>query len=84
MLFSEINNQLLCGELQRVNVEFRNVGRVGLKNLYVGLSHPQYISVSTDNKSKPFASLLESKYLKPPVVQGILSFFLIFLNYIIL
>lgn len=71
----------MCGELQRVNVEFRNVGRVGLKNLYVGLSHPQYISVSIDNNSKPFASLLESKYLKPPVVQGIFFFFCLFIDH---
>ncbi|XP_077295309.1 trafficking protein particle complex subunit 8 homolog l(3)76BDm [Arctopsyche grandis] len=67
--FSEICDQLLCGELQRMSVEFKNIGRVGLKNLFVGLSHPQYLSLSVDNSVKPFAALIESKYTKPLVIQ---------------
>lgn len=68
--FSEISDQLLCGELQRMSVEFKNIGRVGLKNLFVGLSHPQYLSLSVENNVKPFAALIESKYTKPLVIQG--------------
>ncbi|XP_013175761.1 PREDICTED: trafficking protein particle complex subunit 8 [Papilio xuthus] len=69
MTFSEINPEVISGELRTIDVEFRNVGPVEMKNLYVAVSHPDCLSLVTDEPSDDFSVLYEEKYQQPPVYQ---------------
>ncbi|KPJ16736.1 hypothetical protein RR48_10335 [Papilio machaon] len=69
MTFSEISPDVISGELRTIDVEFRNVGPVEMKNLYVAVSHPDCLSLVTEEPSDDFSILYEEKYQEPPVYQ---------------
>lgn len=74
MTFSEISPEVISGELIAIDVEFRNVGPVEMRNLYVAVSHPDCLSLVTDDCGRDFDILYEEKYQLPPVYQGLLHF----------
>ncbi|GBP45707.1 Trafficking protein particle complex subunit 8, partial [Eumeta japonica] len=67
MTFSELNNNLLNGEIQKVDVEFRNVGPMEMKNLYIAVSHPECLCLATSEMdTEEFNDLYEIKYKPSP------------------
>ncbi|XP_068626862.1 trafficking protein particle complex subunit 8 [Battus philenor] len=66
MTFSETSPEVLSGEMRTIDVEFRNVGPVEMKNLYLAVSHPDCISIGTDEQVDDFKLLYEEKYKQQP------------------
>ncbi|XP_072943715.1 trafficking protein particle complex subunit 8 [Epargyreus clarus] len=63
MTFSETNTNVISGELRTVDVEFRNVGPVALKNLHLAVSHPECMCiVNPEEKEENFKILYDEKY----------------------
>lgn len=71
MTLSEVSNDVISGEILTVDLDFRNVGPVPMKNLYIAVSHPDCMSVVSAIDSKDdFKVLYEEKYLEPPDYSG--------------
>lgn len=71
MTLSEFSPSVISGEILTVDLEFRNVGPVEMKNLYVAVSHPDCMSiVSSDECTDDFKVLYEDKYQEPPNFSG--------------
>ncbi|CAH2102558.1 unnamed protein product [Euphydryas editha] len=71
MTLSELSANVISGEILTVDLEFKNVGPVELKNLYVAVSHPDCMSiVSSDECVDDFKVLYEEKYQEPPNFSG--------------
>ncbi|XP_046960546.1 trafficking protein particle complex subunit 8 [Vanessa cardui] len=67
MTLSECNPDVISGEIITVDLEFRNVGPVEMKNLYVAVSHPDCMSIlNSDADEDNFKALYEEKYREPP------------------
>ncbi|XP_063990876.1 trafficking protein particle complex subunit 8 [Diachasmimorpha longicaudata] len=41
--FSKISPEMLCGEMQRIDVTFKNIGNAGLTNIFVGSTNPELV-----------------------------------------
>ncbi|CAG4978822.1 unnamed protein product [Parnassius apollo] len=66
MTFSETSPEAISGEIRIIDVEFRNVGPVEMKNLYLAVSHPDCVRLDIDEHSDDFKLLYDEKYRKPP------------------
>ncbi|XP_069359904.1 trafficking protein particle complex subunit 8 [Maniola hyperantus] len=67
MTVSETGADVISGEILHVDVEFRNVGPVPMRNLYLAVSHPDCMSVvSGDDTVDDFKVLYDDKYRPPP------------------
>ncbi|XP_053609244.1 trafficking protein particle complex subunit 8 isoform X2 [Plodia interpunctella] len=68
MTFSDTSTEVISGEMLTVDVEFRNVGPVELRDLHVAVSHPECLALlSEDQQTDDFAALYEEKYKEAPV-----------------
>ncbi|XP_050666465.1 trafficking protein particle complex subunit 8 isoform X2 [Leptidea sinapis] len=67
MTFTEINTDVVSGELITLDVDFRNVGPAAMNNLHVAVSHPECMCVATndDQIDNSFKELYEDKYKEP-------------------
>ncbi|CAH2050377.1 unnamed protein product, partial [Iphiclides podalirius] len=65
MTFSETSSDVISGELRIIDVEFRNVGPVEMRNLHLAVSHPDCVSLVTDEREDDFKLLYEEKYKEP-------------------
>lgn len=71
MTFSETNPEAISGEMRSIDVEFRNVGPVDMKNLHLAVSHPDCIQLMTPEEGgDDFKLLYEEKYRDPPTNIG--------------
>lgn len=73
--FSKLSPEMLCGEMQRVEVTLKNIGNAPLKNIHVGSTNPKLFSLENQpaatNNVK--ASGLVTKIHLPPSTNGILN-----------
>jgi hypothetical protein len=77
MTFSETACEAISNELRSIDMEFRNVGPVDIKNIYIAVSHPECITLITDNSGDDFSALYNEKYKEQPACTGGLSYLLI-------
>ncbi|XP_024936039.1 trafficking protein particle complex subunit 8 [Cephus cinctus] len=76
--FSKLSPEMLCGEMQRVEVTLKNIGHAPLTNLYIGTSNAKLFSlenqlVNTDNVQTGKSRRLITKIRLPPSTGGILN-----------
>lgn len=62
MTFTEMSSEAISNELRTIDVELRNVGPVDMKNVHIAVSHPDCISLITDDVGDNFKALYEEKY----------------------
>lgn len=71
MTLSETAADVISGEIVTVDVEFRNVGPVPMRNLFVAVSHPDCMSVlGAGDNADDFKPLYDDKYRPSPDFSG--------------
>lgn len=70
MTFSETDPEVLSGEMRTIDVEFRNVGPIDMRNVYVAVSHPDCVSLVTEQAPDDFKALYEEKFREPLTYAG--------------
>ncbi|XP_015513137.1 trafficking protein particle complex subunit 8 isoform X1 [Neodiprion lecontei] len=72
--FSKLSPEMLCGEMQRVEVTLKNIGNSPLTNIHIGSTNPKLFSLenhpTASNNVK--ASLITKIHL-PPSTNGVLN-----------
>ncbi|XP_021914689.1 trafficking protein particle complex subunit 8 isoform X2 [Zootermopsis nevadensis] len=53
VIFRDLNSEMLCGELQRVTLEFQNTGNAALTALYVASTTPELFSLGQPLPQQP-------------------------------
>ncbi|XP_060805731.1 trafficking protein particle complex subunit 8 isoform X2 [Amyelois transitella] len=68
MTFSDTNTDVISGEMLTIDVEFRNVGPVDMRDLHIAVSHPECIALLTEaQQTDDFRELYDEKYKEVPV-----------------
>jgi hypothetical protein len=55
IMFRDLSSELLCGELQHVTLEFKNIGNTALTALYVASTTPELFSLGETSPQRPGA-----------------------------
>ncbi|XP_014226501.1 trafficking protein particle complex subunit 8 [Trichogramma pretiosum] len=75
--FSPISPEMLCGELQQMEVTLKNIGGAPLKNIYLGSTNPKLFALSNHdqdyNQTKKATDDLVMKINLPPEKNDILQ-----------
>ncbi|XP_028156042.1 trafficking protein particle complex subunit 8 [Ostrinia furnacalis] len=66
MTFTEMSPEAISNELRIIDVELRNVGPVDMKNVHIAVSHPDCISLITEDAGDNFKALYDEKYRELP------------------
>ncbi|XP_012252846.2 trafficking protein particle complex subunit 8 isoform X2 [Athalia rosae] len=73
--FSKLSSEMLCGEMQRVEVTLKNIGNAPLTNIYIGSTNPKLFSLENQPTASDNAKAtgLVTKIHLPPSTNGNLN-----------
>ncbi|RVE41110.1 hypothetical protein evm_014240 [Chilo suppressalis] len=66
MTFTETCTEAISNELRTIDMELRNVGPVDMKNVHIAVSHPDCITLITEDGEDDITALYEEKYREIP------------------
>ncbi|CAG9796623.1 unnamed protein product [Diatraea saccharalis] len=66
MTFTETCVDAISNELRTIDMELRNVGPVDMKNVHIAVSHPDCITLISEDSEDDFRALYDEKYREIP------------------